>query len=50
MSLSGVSGQVVVNEGDDVVSQRSAEDAWEVDLAGNSVGIAVGKHRDGWSC
>lgn len=44
MSLSGVSGQVVVNEGDNIVSERSAEDAWEVDLAGNSFSVGVSEH------
>lgn len=35
--LSGVLRQVIVNEGDDVLSQRSAENGWEFNLTGNGV-------------
>lgn len=44
MSLSGVSGQVVVDEGHDIVSEGSGEDLRKLDLGGDFLGVAVLEH------
>lgn len=44
MSLSGVLGDVVVDEGDDIVSEGSTEDGWKLDFAGAGLGVGVGEH------
>lgn len=49
MSLSGVSRQVVVNEGHDIMSERSAEDLRKLDFAGDFLLVTMGKDTDGRS-
>lgn len=42
--LSAVLGQVVVNERDNILSERSSENSWELDLSSNGVGGGVVEH------
>lgn len=49
VSLSGVLGDLVVDELDDIESDWGSADSWESDLSGDFLGVAGVEDADGWS-